>query len=182
MRSSRREFLQVGLAGATGLALVRYCQIAVASGNEAKAAPAVRWLSQQQVELFGALWPAILADAVTLDAEARTVAGQEIIESINRTLAGLMPAVQQEVQDLLGLLTFGLTKRFLAGISGEWRDASDTDVNAFLERWRNSRFQTLQQAYQALVRLTIACWYANPRAWEAIAYPGPPHAAELGAL
>jgi len=181
MPLSRREFLQVGLAGATGLALLRYCRLA-AAGTAAKPEPSVQWLTARQVEVFGALWPAILADAVTLDAEARAVAGQEIIESIDRALAGLTPAVQQEVQDLLGLLTFGLTKRFVAGISGDWRDASDVDVKAFLERWRNSRFETLQQAYQALVRLTIACWYANPRAWQAIAYPGPPHAAELGAL
>ena len=41
-------------------------------------------------------------------------------------------------------------------------------------RWRDSRFELLRSAYAALHQLVFAAWYANPRAWFATGYAGPP--------
>jgi hypothetical protein len=65
-------------------------------------------------------------------------------------------------------------RRILAGVRPAWRDASDDDVAAFLERWRTNRWLLLRSAYDGLHQLVLAAWYGNPRAWPAIGYPGPP--------
>ena len=87
-----------------------------------------------------------------------------------------------EVEELLSLLTFGLTRRFVAGVSKPWAEATEQDVTNFLHSWRHSRFTLLQQGYQALARVIVACWYGNPLSWGAIGYDGPPFGKELGLL
>lgn len=178
MRLTRREFLQVGAMGAAGLALLQSANRVFAFA--ASGARERKFLDRHDEEMLAALAPAILAGALPEEGAARAAAIDDLIQAFDRTLTGLSPAIQGEVRELLALLAFGPVRRMLAGIAGEWRDASVDQVNRFLQRWRDSRFRTLQQAYQALVRLTIACWYGNPRSWERIAYPGPPHARELG--
>ena len=83
---------------------------------------------------------------------------------------------------MLSLLTFSLTRRFVAGVSKPWNEATEADVSDFLHAWRHSRFALLQQGYQALARVIVACWYGNPLSWGTIGYGGPPFGRELGLL
>jgi hypothetical protein len=103
----------------------------------------------------------------TLDAAVR---GVEV------AVAGLPPAVQSEVQQLFGLLELPLTRRVVAGV-GPWERASDSEIAAFLERWRTSNVLLLRSGYAALHQLVMAGWYGNDEAWKRIGYPGPPHVA-----
>ncbi len=180
MRLTRRQFLQAGVAAAAGLALVRSLDSAFAS--DAPGSLDLKFFANRDAELIAALAPAILAGALPDDPGSRAVAVNEVVEAFDRAAAGLSPAIQGELRELFSLLTFGLTRRLVAGVSSPWNTASADEVSAFLQSWRNSRYQTLQQGYQALARLTVACWYGNPLSWERIAYPGPPHAKELGLL
>ena len=63
---------------------------------------------------------------------------------------------------------------FVAGMGGEWRDASIAEANGFLVRLQKSRWSVKRSAYDALHQLTFAAWYADPKTWPAIGYPGPP--------
>ena len=65
-------------------------------------------------------------------------------------------------------------RRLVAGIGSAWRDATVADANAFLVRLQKSRWSVKRSAYDALHQLIFAAWYANPRAWPAIGYRGPP--------
>jgi hypothetical protein len=49
-----------------------------------------------------------------------------------------------------------------------------TTTNAFLVRLQKSRWSVKRTAYDALHQLTFAAWYANPRTWPSIGYPGLP--------
>ena len=138
-------------------------------------------LSEKDAEVICALAPAILAGGLPDDAAERERAIQEVVTAFDRTVLGLSPAVQKEVQQLLSLLTFSLSRRWIAGLNKTWNEASAADVKTFLHDWRNHRFQLLQQGYQALARVIIACWYGNPRSWQTIGYAGPPFAEQLGA-
>jgi hypothetical protein len=93
---------------------------------------------------------------------------------VDTAIAGLPPTVQSEVRDLLGLLTFPVTRRIVAGVLKPWLEAAPDDIAAFLERWRTSSFALLRTAYRALQELTTAAWYGNPASWPRISYPGPP--------
>jgi len=122
--------------------------------------------------------PAVLANALPSDATERKLAIGEVVAAFDRAVAGLSPAVQSEIADLLGLLHFAPTRVALAGLTSPWEDASVEDVNTFLTRWRTSRFDLMRAGYQALTQLIQAAWYGNPRSWGAIGYPGPPFRVE----
>ncbi len=165
---------------AAGLAVLPW--LGRATAGDGAGSLDLKFLANHDAELIAALAPAILAGALPEEPASRAIAINEVVEAFDRAVAGLSPRLQGEVQELLGLLTFAPTRRLVAGVAQPWREASTEDVAAFLQRWRNSRFALLQQGYQALARLTVACWYGNPLSWDRIEYPGPPHAKELGLL
>jgi hypothetical protein len=171
---SRRRFLQVGLAGTALLVAARWLD-----RSPPPAPPHA--LDAERARVIEALVPAVLGDALPSDAAARKLAIGEVVAAFDRAVAGLSPAVQGEIADLLGLLHFAPTRVALAGLTSPWEEASVEDVSTFLTRWRTSRFDLMRAGYQALTQLIQAAWYGNPRSWGAIGYPGPPFRVETAA-
>jgi hypothetical protein len=178
--NSRREFFKVSAAAAFALALTRLADQTAQGTELANPAGDRRFISTRDVGVIAAIAAAVLAGSLPAEPGARQAAIDETVAAFDRTVAGLPPAIQAEVAQLLSLLGWGITRRLVAGLAKPWAEASEADVKAFLNNWRQSRFATLQQGYQALVRVLIACWYGNARAWPQIGYPGPPLAAQLG--
>lgn len=158
MQLDRRQFLQVGVAGAIVLATVP-----LASRPRASSAAVV-----------GALAPVVLAGALPADASEREAAVRSVVDAFHRAVGGMSPAVQEEIADLIGLLTFAPTRILFTGLGSRIEEASAEQISAFLSRWRRSGFDLLRAGYQALTQLIQASWYDNPSAWAAIGYPGPP--------
>ena len=177
---SRRTFLKAGVASVCVLILTRTLDRDVFAQDDKAGSLDLKKLANKDAECIAALVPVILKGALPDDPVARQVAINEVVEAFDRTVAGLSPAIQNEVEQLLSLLTFTVTRRLVAGVSKPWSEASEGDVANFIQGWRQSRFPVLQQGYQALARLMIACWYGNPLSWGRIGYSGPPHAQELG--
>jgi len=165
--TTRRRFLQVGIAGAAIL-------IAGGALYRARRPTASRVLDDRGVELVTALAPVVLAGSLPTEPSARAEAIQEVIEAFGQAVAGLGPAVQSELHDLFGLLCFPPARVALAGVWSPWNEAGESAIAGFLGRWRTSRFDLLRAGYQALTQLLQAAWYGNPRAWSAIGYSGPP--------
>ncbi len=155
MSWSRRRFLQVGMAGTVVLATAGY-------------------FARPRGDVVTALVPVVLAGSLPLDAAGKAQAVAETAAAFHRAVAGLTPAVQAEVAQLLALLRFMPTRLAFTGIASPLDEAAPADVAAFLERWRASRFDLLRVGYQALTQLLQAAWYDNPTSWRAIGYPGPP--------
>lgn len=171
METSRRSFLKAGALAALVLA---------AGGGiyRATQAPSPQRfvLDGEARAALGAIVPAILAGALPADpanAAERTSALAASIEGVHAAVANLPLAVQQEVQDLFGLLALAPARRLLTGISGGWSEARESEVAAFLQDWRTHRFALLRTAYSALHDLVLGAWYAQPASWAAIGYPGP---------
>lgn len=180
MLTTRRTFLKVGIAGACVLIAARTLDRDVFAQGDKPGSLDLKKIANKDAVCIAALAAAVLKGALPDDPAAKLVAINEVVEAFDRTVAGLSPAVQKEVEELLSLLTFNLTRRLVAGISKPWDEASEEDVSNFLARWRNSRFALLQQGYQALARVIVACWYGNPLSWGKISYGGPPFGKELG--
>ncbi len=155
MSWSRRRFLQVGVAGTVVLATAGY-------------------LARPRGDVITALVPVVLAGSLPQDPAGRARAIAETAAAFHRAVAGLTPAVQAEVAQLLALLRFMPTRLAFTGIASPIDEAAPAEVAAFLQRWRASRFDLLRASYQALTQLTQAAWYDNPSSWQAIGYPGPP--------
>ncbi|RFP15132.1 twin-arginine translocation signal domain-containing protein [Duganella sp. BJB488] len=167
--TTRRSFLKIGAAGA----------LLLAAGGAAyrlthpPAAPTAFVLDGEAGAVLAAIVPAMLGPVLPADAAARRAA---LDGATARTLAaihGLPLATQKEVQDLFGLLALAPARRWLAGVSGGWREAAPQEVAAFLENWRHHRLGMLQTAYLALHDLILGSWYAEPSTWAGIGYPGP---------
>ena len=158
MQLTRREFLQVGIAGAIVLATVPVM-------SRPRATSAV---------LIGALAPVVLAGSLPADSKARSEAVREVVEAFHRAVGGMSPAVQEEIGELIGLLTFAPTRILFTGLSSPVEKSSAEQIGVFLSRWRRSDFDLLRAGYQALTQLIQASWYDNPSSWAAIGYPGPP--------
>ena len=166
---TRRQFLQVGLAGGAVLAAAGW--IAHLSRETHPAGPA---LDEPTKSIVAALVPVILAGQLPDEPEERRSASREVVEAFGRAVSGLAPAVQKEIRQLFSLLGSAPMRVALAGVWATWDEASPDDVSRFLDRWRTSRFDLFRAGYQALTRLVQASWYGNPSSWARVGYPGPP--------
>lgn len=174
MRINRRHFLQVGVTGAVVLGTAAWL-----NHQPDTPAPGMRALNKAEAGLIRALAPVILAGMIPTESAARQTALSEVVEAFDRGLAGMSLAVQAEVKQLLGLLTFAPSRALVAGIWTAWPDASESDITAFLLKWQTSRFVLLRAGFQALKQLMQACWFGNPLAWPAMGYALPARTAEL---
>ena len=167
MATTRRRFLQVGLLGVAVFAIARTM--------EPRGLPAsFRILDGASEPLVRALIPVVLAGSLPTREEDRAVAIQETVEAFDRAVAGMSPAIQGEIDDLLGVLRRGPTRLVLTGLWAPLESSSGEEIAQFLARWRTSRFDLLRAGYQALTQLIQASWYDNPSSWAGIGYPGPP--------
>lgn len=167
-RASRRAFLKAGAAGAVALLFVRSLNAA-----ELPDASSGRALPRAAKDIFAAIVPVLLDGALPTGAESAG-ARSETLRAIEDAIAGLPSAARNELADLVSLLDFAPTRCLLAGVWSPWSEASSASIAAFLDRWRESRFTLLRSAYGALHQIVFAAWYAQPRAWAAIGYAGPP--------
>jgi hypothetical protein len=167
MALSRRGFLTTGVIAALALA---------AGGGMYRLAsrqPGRFVLDGEARAAIDAIVPAMLAGALPQAEAARRAAIPLATERVHQAILGLPLATQKEIQDLFGLLALGPARRLLAGVPDSWSNASTQQVGAFLQDWRQHRFDTLQVAYHALHDLVLGAWYADPSTWAAIGYPGP---------
>lgn len=104
-----------------------------------------------------------------------TLASQisKLIANINFTITRLSPETQREIQQLFFLLEFAPT-RFLSTSIWTWNNATEVEIESFLERWRTHSWTLFRGAYFALVKLIIGAYYAEETSWKHIGYPGPP--------
>jgi hypothetical protein len=162
----RRGFLALGLAGSA--------LFAVAGWWGWTRRPVPVGLAADAAEIVRAIVPAMLEGALPDAAGARAAAIDETVANVGRAIAGLPPASRSELDQLFKLLALAPARRAFAGVASPWNEAGVDEVTAFLDRWRDSRWELKRSAYDALHQLVIAAWYGNERSWPAIGYPGPP--------
>ena len=170
MDPTRRRFLKAGLAGAALLAIAGGVAWFRRSTEAAAVAPA---LDADARDVVRAVVPSLLAGALPAGAE-RTLAIDETVAAVDVAIAGLLPSARRELAELFALLSLGAGRRLVAGVASPWTTASRAEVDAFLADWQSSGWSLKRTAYDALHQLVLAAWYANPRSWPAIGYPGPP--------
>jgi hypothetical protein len=167
---SRRDFLKVG----AGFSLALACAGALGgcSEEDKSAARDFGFLRDSDLALFSALAPAVVLDLAQLDAARRGARLRDVLHKLDATCSALGAGSQQELRKLLDLLASAPLRYLLAGV-GAWNEASIETLQAFLARWRASRFATLNAGGNVLVKLISTSYYVLPAAWEASGYPGP---------
>jgi hypothetical protein len=167
----RRDFLKKGLLGALLLAVGGGTAIALWPTRRAARAPG-------NLKVFTAQEYAILAAVAR-----RVVAAREgdpspdAIDVAGRADAAIAlahPSVQKELKQLLHLFENGLTGLFTGSSFAPFTASSGRAQDARLAAWATSRVALFRTGYQAMKRLTAACYWSHPDTWKAIGYPGPP--------
>ena len=169
MNRTRRVFIATGIVGAAVLATAGWLRprdLPAASGHA---------LDGNAMTIVAAMVPVFLAGALPVDAGSRAVAIRATVADVDAAVAGLPPSMQAELAQLFTLLGIAPARWLLAGVAKEWYTAAPAEVASAIERWRASRIVLLRSAYDALHQLILGAWYGNPRAWDAIGYPGPPN-------
>ncbi|HUH93616.1 MAG TPA: hypothetical protein VL742_10840 [Casimicrobiaceae bacterium] len=166
--AGRRSFLKTGIAGAAMLVLAR--TLSASTPATAASRPVI---GRDARAMLASVIPVLLDGALPTGAEAADARAQTLA-AVEEAIAGLPPASRDELAGLFSLLAFAPSRWIATGIWSSWSQATPDAIAAFLDRWRSSRFALLRSAYAALHQLVFAAWYAQPRAWPAIGYPGPP--------
>jgi len=170
---SRRDFLKVGAGFSAALACAG--AVGVLSGcGEAEKGPAKNFvfLRAGDLELFSALAPTVVLDLAQLDAGERSARIGAVLRKLDATCSALGSSSRAELRKLLDLLAIGPLRYVLTGV-GAWNEAGADTLQAFLARWRGSRFATLNAGGNVLVKLISTSYYALPATWPASGYPGP---------
>ena len=181
MAMTRRTWLKVGILGGAALTAAGLAGRGIFFGEGtdkgAAAGRTMGFLTRRDCLTLGPIIAAVLegADAVGLTPEERV---GEVLLGVDQAVLGLLPAVQDEVRQLLTLLALPPARWLLVGIWPAWEKARPDQVRAFLERWRTSNRMLLRSAYEALHELILAAWYGNQKSWPAIGYGGPPRLAQ----
>ena len=166
---ARRDFLKVG-AGFS-LALVLAGTVGCSGGGKAPVA-GYAFLQPGDVELFSALAPAVATELGSFDAAQRKTLVEAVLRNVDGACAALDLGSRQELRKLLDLLAIAPLRYALTGV-GAWNEAGIEKMQAFLARWRASRFATLNAGGNVLVRLTSSSFYLLPESWPSTGYPGP---------
>ncbi|MBB5203352.1 hypothetical protein HNQ51_000645 [Inhella inkyongensis] len=95
------------------------------------------------------------------------------LNHLEGVFAAMPPAVQAELQQLMGLIANAPGRLGLLGLAGPLHEQSVADLQSALESLRHSRLGLRQQVYFALRDLNAAAFYSQPEAWQLIGYPGP---------
>lgn len=166
---SRRSLLKLGVGASAVLATAGLTATLSGCSSDAPAS-GFQVLRDSDIPMLKAIMKTLVGPHPALNAANLDAA----IAQLDKTLAWTSTAAQKQVSDLFGLLSMGVTRGPLTGIWGSWEKASDAEVRAFLERWRDSRLDMLRQGHSALNQALQMAWYALPVSWEATGYPGPP--------
>jgi len=167
---NRRQFIKAGVIGAATLAAVGAWYGHRHHGAGRIEGPALDGAAR---EVVAAIAPVLLRGALPAAPES-AAAIRQVVDGVERAVAGLSAAARSEVGQLFALLSFAPTRMLLAGVAPLWREAGEEQIVAFLDGWRFSRFGLFQSGYAALHDLVLGAWYGNPASWAAIDYPGPP--------
>lgn len=167
---TRRQLLKVGLLGTVVLASAG--GIASLAGRTDSAAAGFRQLRASDLPMLRRVIPVVLDGALPDGQQATAV--ENVLHALDSNLDRLSPSLNGQVMQLFDLLTLGITRGPATGIWGQWEDASDQAVRAFLRRWEGSSLALLQQGQNALANLILLACYSSPDAWPQCGYPGPP--------
>lgn len=166
----RRDFLKVGLG--FSLAVTLAGSLPGCGGAGKAPAQGLAFLQPDDVALFDAIVPVVVLDLTTRSPAAQKELARQTIANIDATCAGLDVFSRGELRTLLDLLANAPLRYVLTGV-GDWKDASPEKLIAFLERWRGSRFATLNAGGNVLVRLVAGSYYVIPATFGSVGFPGP---------
>ena len=167
MKLGRRSFLTQGLiggallvvGGSTGLALRR-------TRLRYKPSKPLKFLTEEEFNIFSAV-----ADRIIPGSDNHPSASElQVGEKADAVMARGEPVARGEFKQLLGLFDNALASLLFDFRITPFTQLEPEAQDEAIERWQGSRIVLRRTGYQALKRLTCACYYASPESWPSIGY------------
>ncbi len=163
----RRTLLQLGLAGSVAVGLAGLA--------------ATQWesplrqgrLSATARDIFASVGAAILDGCLPSEPAARTAAIGAMIDRVERVIAGLPGATQDELAELLGILSTGPGRVGVFGLWSGWRETGTASMGTHLQALRVSALAMRRQVYQAFHEIVNGAYFADDKTWALLGYAGP---------
>lgn len=130
-------------------------------------------LSPGAREVFRAVGRAILDGSLPAAPPAHAQALDAMVERIDALAQSLPPHAQDELSQLLALLSSGAGRVALTGLTQDWPLASVAAIQQALESMRTSALGLRQQAYHALHDIVGGAYFSDASTWTLLGYPGP---------
>jgi len=173
LKHSRRGFLQLGLVASTSLALASNIAkaselIKPATSNTQSAIP-YRFLDNASAEFFSALLPVVLAKE---NLDKSTI--KSMLLALDSLIFHFNAFNQKQMMQLFEVMAFAPLRLVAGAPWTSWPQATPAAIQAFLEDWRDSRFELKRMGYLSICKVINLCWYARVESYSRIGYPGPP--------
>ena len=171
LSTSRRGFLQLGLASSIGLSLASGLVPVKAEASESSRTEKLeyRFLTPSSAEFLAALFPVVLAKTSFNQDE-----NNALLMALDKMIFHFNAFNQKQMQQLFDVMAYAPV-RFVAGAPwANWPEASHEDIESFLVGWRDSRFELKRMGYLSVCKLINLCWYARKESFAQTGYPGPP--------
>ncbi len=173
LKHSRRGFLQLGLMASTSLALASNIAKAAepikSAGTNTQPAMSYRFLDKASAEFFSALLPIVLAKE---NLDKSTV--KSMLLALDSLIFHFNAFNQKQMMQLFDVMAFAPLRLVAGAPWASWPQATPEAIQAFLEDWRDSRFELKRMGYLSICKVINLCWYANVESYSDIGYPGPP--------
>lgn len=155
MRTDRRDFLKVSIAGAATLTTVSF-GATVSGCSSSSPATDMKHLRAEDVAMLSALTPVVMAGKISPD-DTQGIAS--VVKSFDTLLDDTSPPVVAGVLQAFDLLNLGLTRGLATGQWRSWSKASYEEAQSALFRLRDSGIGLLNAIYAAVIRLIISAYY-----------------------
>lgn len=170
--SARRGFLKTSfLGGLTLSAAGATAGLTGCGGKAVTAAEGYRYLRTDDVLLFSAIIPVVLAPITTQKDFAGTI--DRVLQQIDEFGFNLDAPASAEIYKLFDLLNMRVTRWLATGVGSAWQDASVEDIQKFLNKWRDSSIGLFNAGYRALSKFVAVAYFCLPESRAASGYPGP---------
>ncbi|MEY3013962.1 MAG: hypothetical protein RIT45_2697 [Pseudomonadota bacterium] len=169
MKWTRRRLLGAGIGGSVLLAL---------GGLAMRRSDATRPAPTTLVVLSPRAWQvlAAVADRVCPSGDGWPSADTiDVASRVDALLGRMHPATAAEIEQVLGLLDNALGGLLMDGRTSTFVDAGPEGQDAILRDWQTSRIALRRAGYKALSGLCASAYYADPRVFPKVGYPGPPN-------
>ncbi len=178
---NRRNFLKLGAASSAALTATAFTASLSGCSESPIENTAGTWkiLRTSDRTFLASVAPAMLKGSLPTEAVAKKSAIDQMLIYMDAAIFALGPHNAKQMADLFTLLNFGLSRGLTTGVWSKWENASQEEIENFLNKWRESSLGLFNLGYNGLNKLMAATWFGQPASWQQVGYPGPPYADAL---
>ena len=172
LSTTRRGFMQLSATSTAVLAM----GASFASLTGCTKAPVVsgyKILRSSDLEFITAVAPVILGGSYPGRLEPEK-ARELLLKTVDNLVVTLQEYARSQLVLLFDVMSSAPLRVAMGGPWADWSDATDADVERFLQGWKNSMIPIKRMGYGSLVKVIAMCWYSQPETFMTSGYPGMP--------